>query len=299
MKHEGIGGAQVAMPVAFQRLATLISFTQIFGLAHGLRVAHSYYRARSRPFDGHRLRSFPVPGADFSIWLRPGTSDMLVYNQVFVRRDYDIRRCPQSAHLFEQYACRIANGEAPVIIDCGANIGASVIWFALAFPKALIYAVEPDAGNFCVLQKNIHDLPNVVALCAAVWDEPADLCITNPRSDPWSFQVGEKAAPGDECVAAVTVSDILRQGGHHRPFIVKVDIEGAEKQLFRSNTEWLDDTALLITEPHDWMLPWQGTFNTLLSAAARRRRDYMFIGDNLFSFLHADQAVIVSSLKAV
>src|SRR5688572_14359002 len=47
------------------------------------------------------------------------------------------------------------SSENPVIIDCGANMGVSVLFFAKEYPKARIIAFEPDAAIYDVLQKNI------------------------------------------------------------------------------------------------------------------------------------------------
>jgi hypothetical protein len=43
------------------------------------------------------------------------------------------------------------------------------------------------------------------------------------------------------------------------PFIAKVDIKGFEGDLFSANTEWLKESFVVFIEPHDWLLPDQGT----------------------------------------
>ena len=61
----------------------------------------------------------------------------------------------------------------PFIIDCGANIGLSVIYLKNLYPDAEIVAFEPDEQNFQLLQKNIASFgfKNVEARKEAVWTE--------------------------------------------------------------------------------------------------------------------------------
>jgi hypothetical protein len=57
------------------------------------------------------------------------------------------------------------------------------------------------------------------------------------------------AQPGGKSVSTVTVNDIYRGNGQEFfPFIVKIDIEGGEKELFTQNLEWVAQTPLIIIE---------------------------------------------------
>jgi hypothetical protein len=69
-----------------------------------------------------------------------------------------------------------------------------------------------------------------------------------------------------------------------RNLIVKVDIEGGEEALFRSNIDWLDRTDLLIAETHDWLFPGQGTSRTLFSAIAGRNFEVIQKGEFISFF---------------
>ena len=68
-----------------------------------------------------------------------------------------------------------------------------------------------------------------------------------------------------DTVPRVTVNQIYASHARpHFPFIVKVDIEGVELDLFSGNTEWVARTPLLIVEPHNWLLPRDGTLRPFL-----------------------------------
>ena len=53
----------------------------------------------------------------------------------------------------------------------------------------------------------------------------------------------------------VSINDLLKINNNYKLFIVKVDIEGFEQNLFLSNTNWIDNCMLIIIELHDWMIP--------------------------------------------
>src|SRR5690348_5460731 len=55
----------------------------------------------------------------------------------------------------EVYKCNFNSAE-PYIIDCGANIGLSVIYFKQKYPNAKIIAFEPDKFQFDNLLQNIE-----------------------------------------------------------------------------------------------------------------------------------------------
>ncbi|QKT03354.1 FkbM family methyltransferase [Ectothiorhodospiraceae bacterium 2226] len=65
-----------------------------------------------------------------------------------------------------------------MILDTGANIGTSALYFAQRYPRARL-AVEPEDGNFALLETNTRHLPNVTALKAAVWGSTEKRVIKN------------------------------------------------------------------------------------------------------------------------
>ena len=74
-----------------------------------------------------------------------------------------------------------------------------------------------------------------------------------------------------------------KQAAGYSPFIVKVDIEGSESDLFSESTEWVDDVPILIVELHDWLMPKQGLSRSFLQCIAHRDRDFVCFEENVFS----------------
>jgi len=58
--------------------------------------------------------------------------------QIFSARDYDLSWCmPYKVYIKELCDQILHDGNVPLIIDAGANIGASTLWFAQNFPSSL------------------------------------------------------------------------------------------------------------------------------------------------------------------
>jgi FkbM family methyltransferase len=247
------------------------------GLPTAIALAWQFARPRasSAPI-AVRLTGLRSP-----IWLRPDSSDIDTFLQVFADGQYDFARFPQHAQLMAAYRAALSRGETPLIVDCGANIGLSAVWFAHAFPDAEIVAIEPAPDNVALMRRNLSAYPNTTIVAGGVWDKPAALSIRDRNVMPWAYQVAE-SAPGADDVRSFTIPDIAAG----RPIlIVKIDVEGSEDALFRSNTDWLGNTSLLIIELHDEKLPGQNTSRTFFRRIAREDFEFAMNVENAFFFL--------------
>jgi FkbM family methyltransferase len=184
--------------------------------------------------------------------MRKNTSDEKVFWQIFVEKELDL-----------DYKI-----EPKLIIDGGANIGASTLWFAKKFLSAQIIAIEPEEYNFKILQKNCGSLPNVKLIKAALWNKNIDLKIKNIGLGKWGFVVVESKPDDKKKISAITIDNILTDSGHEEISILKLDVEGSEKELFESGFEsWLGKVKVLIIELHERMLP--GVEKSFRSAIAK------------------------------
>ena len=165
----------------------------------------------------------------------------------------------------------------------------SSIWFANRYPTAQIYALEPDQSNFAALRHNISKYRNIVPIRGAIWDRRTSVQILNATAPAWARQVAELTPNGSEEIPAFSVADIMRMAGASRILIAKIDIEGSESELFRSSTEWMDITDLIVIELHDALAPGTGKSNAFLREVSLRRFDIMWHGETLFCFAHPPQ----------
>lgn len=189
---------------------------------------------------GQRKVRIQVRNIQHPIVLRPETSDVPLLYHIFVEEEYNIK--PKK--------------EPSFIIDAGANIGFTAVYFANQFPKARIIAIEPEESNFGMLKKNTEAYPNIRCIEAGLWNSKTKLRITNlEKNSKWGFQVEETTDDGPDTCQAVSINDLLKEEGKKEIDIAKIDIEGSEKELFAKNYQWLSKTNLIVIEFHDRMKP--------------------------------------------
>ena len=229
------------------------------------------------------LRPADVEGIG-RVWLREGTSDYAVLEQIFHTEEFNISTAPQFAWIRAAYERMLTVGESPFIVDCGANIGLSALYFASRLPKAKIIGIEPARDNVELARKNTGQNPLIEIIEAAVHDAAVALEIVDPGAEKFAYQVREAHASSATSVETVTIGGVMQRYGADRNLIVKVDIEGGESTLFRSNIGWLDHTDLLIVETHDWLFPGQGTSRTLFSAISGRNFEVIHKGEYISFF---------------
>jgi len=176
-----------------------------------------------------------------SLFFRPISSDRYVFHQIFIEREY---------------SCFDDLDRPDLIIDCGANVGYSSGYFLSRFPSCSVIAVEPDPENFKMLERNLAQFGNRArAIRAAVWSHSSRLKIkesTYRDGLEWAFQVSECKPDEESSVEAVDIGALLRESGHERISLLKMDIEGAEAVVFSSEYEpWIDLIDNIAIELHD------------------------------------------------
>lgn len=217
-----------------------------------------------------------------TISLRRRTSDLATFEQVFANNAYNLRRLQRWGEIFELYTSLASEG-LPLVLDLGANVGLASLYFAKNWPAAQIIAVEPDEQNYRVMCDNLAGIGNTRLLHAAVASEDGAVRIVNPDTQAWAIrtEVAEETAGS---IPALSMQTLLGTAPpSSRPFMVKIDIEGFESNLFSSNTGWVDLFPVIIIELHDWLLPGQGTSTNFLRVIAQKRRDFIFVGENVIS----------------
>ncbi|MEJ2077772.1 MAG: FkbM family methyltransferase [Acidobacteriota bacterium] len=171
--------------------------------------------------------------------LRLGTSDLEVFREVFCLGEFDIE--PPEPPRY--------------IIDAGANAGFSTLYFALKYPEARIVAIELEPSNFRQLLRNVEEMANVNPLQAGLWGSPVALRIVDPRKGKWAFSAavatGAEDASAQGTVRAVTVGEVMALMATSRIGILKLDIEGGERDVLQSSADWIDKVDCLIIELHD------------------------------------------------
>jgi FkbM family methyltransferase len=235
--------------------------------------------------DDHLVADLSCGGTTRRFYFRGATSDEKVVRRVFQHQEYSLNPLRRASELIEFAKEQEQRGRRPLIVDAGANIGATAVYFVLTFPNSSVVAIEPDRGNYNLLSKNTQGL-RVKAHHAAVCSTKGRARVFDPGEGHWGYRTRalEDGEVDAGSVPRLTINDLYNAYcSDHFPFIVKVDIEGAERDLFAKATEWVAKTPVVIVELHDWLLPKQGVAQPFLRCISSLNRDFVQMGENAYS----------------
>lgn len=182
-----------------------------------------------------------VPGLTTPITLRAGNSDLEVYKKIFIDEEYAL---PFDSPILS-------------IIDLGANTGMASLYFHRAFPNAQIVTIEPDPANFEILTRNLSGIPNVKPIRAAVWTHDGEIQLFDPGIGAWGLQVSENTTSSAPSVSvpAISLPSLLREFPSGHLDLLKIDIEGAEKEILENADSWMPSVKAVVIELHDRYKP--------------------------------------------
>jgi len=202
--------------------------------------------------DGTRnLVKTKLGSEDVQVSLRRYSSDLAVFHQIVVQKEYD----PVITFIKQN------GGENSIrrIVDAGANIGLTTVHLKKVFGAAEIVAIEPDAKNYAMLVRNIqlNGLDHVTPIQAAVWHKNEQLFLSSDFRDgkEWSISVNSKKQNENSgSVRGLEIVEIMKMQGFEAIDLLKIDIEGAERFLFtdkKTAGAFLSVTRFLAMEIHN------------------------------------------------
>ena len=211
------------LPRHFANLVELFGFSQAvtFSLRWGIR---------------QELIEVSVPDVRTPILVRRFDSDIHVLAQIFRIRECDLD----------------LGFEPRLIIDGGAYVGYSALYFANKYPNAQVVAIEPDSNNCELFRRNCVGYSNIHLIQGGLWHSSTPLVLGNPGNTSWTFQVSSPTTPiTGSSVRGVTLRELMESFQATSIDILKLDIEGAEKGLFSmGDLEWIDRTRAILIETH-------------------------------------------------
>ena len=234
----------------------IFKFINTFGLGNGIR----FYLNRKY----HRLSAARFPFLKYPVYFRPqfSKSDLLMFEQIFYRKDYDVK----------------VPVDPKIIVDLGANVGFASVYFANRFPGAKIFALEPNADNFAIASKNVKEYATVRMMHGAIWNKSEEIHIVDKGFGEAAFMI--EPGTGTNAIAAYTVKNVMEIMGAESIDILKIDIEGTEKEIFESGyEEWLPFTKIVIVETHDRYK--KGSSKAVFNAISRYDFSLELSGENL------------------
>lgn len=180
-----------------------------------------------------RLKTYP----NYPIYIRCGTSDYDCFHVIFIQNDYQ-----EILHLVKE--------ETLYMVDCGANVGYTALYFALHCPAIAIDCFEPDWSNYHQACKNLKSFSTIQIHQKAIWHQKAYVKVVSGdfgNGGKWALTV-EECKP-NEGVEALSLSEVLRTKQKTITFL-KIDIEGAEKMLLNHPEGWIKQFNYLAIELH-------------------------------------------------
>ena len=170
---------------------------------------------------------------NYNLWLADGSSFLWQFYEIF----------------FKEIYCFESQSNNPIILDCGANVGTSVLYFKKLFPNAIVHAYEPDPNIFKILEHNvkINKLKGVELYEAAVWKEAGSLNFGSEGSDSGSFRTDASKIIS---VKTIRLKDVI--GSFDHIDFLKIDIEGAEVEVLKDCQEMLANVKHLFVEFHSF-----------------------------------------------
>lgn len=181
-----------------------------------------------------------------SLFLRRFSSDVLVYRQIIIKKEFE-----PVIDLFKKH-----DFIPEYIMDGGGNIGLSTIYLKSFFSDAKFAVIEPNIKNYAILEMNIstNSFSNCKLFQYGLWSENTSLSASYEQAgDEWGFSVRKKL-PGDgDAIVGRTIESIMADLNWPRIDYLKLDIEGAEEELFRDFNFYegfIKKTYAISIEPH-------------------------------------------------
>lgn len=139
------------------------------------------------------------------------------------------------------------------IIDLGANIGTESLRLSRMYPNAKIVSVEAEKRNFESLKKNTSDNHSIEIIHGAIWGKESKLRLNSSslqNSQSWYLEEAKSNENFD--MIGLPFNKILQNFKFDSVDILKVDIEGAEKELFSKEcSQWIHKIKCMIIECPD------------------------------------------------
>jgi len=238
----------VSLPLS--KLNSARRVVQLLGLREGLAALRNHYfgsggsRYRVNVFFGPTTKTFS---------LRAGTSDLSILSNVILG-ELDVLKEPEAIGL-------AAASPSGLIIDGGAHIGITATALSRMFPRSKVIAIEADPENFSLLVENTRDESKIMPVWGAlVGSNRANRQKTitlNSRGNGYQgFTVLERpldrpvAEVRSDSVPTLSLANVVANSGVE-PWLVKLDIEGGEKELMEEDFDTLVQIPAILIELHE------------------------------------------------
>ncbi len=208
----------------------LLTYSRVL-LKEGPTTLRQLERLGRRPRQPGTLVPIKLRCLAHPLLIRPGTNDISVVLNNLIREEYG----------------QLQKDQVPkTLIDAGAYIGDTAVYFLSAYPDLFCLALEPNPKTFEIAAKNLAPYGSRASL--------RHLALTNTGT-PVALSGDETGshieASGTTVVMSTTIHALLEELGFPKNIFLKLDIEGAEVDIFADNPEqWLVHLDGILVETH-------------------------------------------------
>jgi len=176
----------------------------------------------------------------FPLYYRVHSTDINVLQQIFLSGEYD---------------CAAFERGVEFVVDCGANIGCASAFFLNRYPGSRVVAIEAELRNFEMCRRTLGPYGSrACAIHGAVWPASEPLTVVRGESEQvkeWAFSVRPCREGEPKEIEGISLNDVVESSPKKRIDLLKIDIEGGERELFANGFEsWLSRTRTIVIETH-------------------------------------------------
>ena len=209
-----------------------------------------------------------VKMADQTIYLRTATTDVYVAASCLISKEFAGFKCDNPS----------------VIINAGAHIGIASVWFAQKYPNAKIIAIEPDRDNYEMMRRNAENYKNVITIHAALWSSRGKRELLDRQTGTWGYTIADTenvTKSTGQMVDCVSIPSLMDEYNFKFIDLLKLDIEGSEKEVLESSSAWMKNVGAIMIELHDRIA--MGCSRAFY-LAARDFKHYEMHGENVIAY---------------
>jgi FkbM family methyltransferase len=209
---------------------------------NALRFLWTYYGSRvpgaaARSGREHEI-AFPFRGKQLRVRLRANGYDLDILDEIYARGAYDL-----------------GFGKPQRILDLGGNIGLATLFFGVTCPGAELACVEPVPANVALIRRNLEQngiRATIFEAAAGPADGTVEFMVSDdPRESSAAVNAGGQSDKRQSrIVEMISVPTLLGKLGWDRIDLLKIDVEGAERELFAGEPTWLKKVEAIVGEGH-------------------------------------------------
>jgi len=142
--------------------------------------------------------------------------------------------------------------DVKTVLDIGANVGAATFYYAMAYPDAQIYSLEPGSSPLSLLHQNIASLRNVKVFPFGLHCSERTVTLFHGKKDSVESSLSSslRTSSESEQIRLVGASQFLSDHGIDKVDVMKIDTEGCEVPILRSLKSYLPEVKVLYVEYH-------------------------------------------------